>query len=169
MSPTRKLTNILWNTTLTPLRGCSVEISLRCHLTGLETPRRHSSECVSKGLSQRVLTEVGRPVLRVRSMPWAGVPNWMKMGKRESQVDARILCSQLLVCWDVRSPCPIFPTTWIMPSSPWQSPSPILPTPWIMPLSSWWGGPPLKLWDKTSASSMELFVRNFITSQPWRK
>lgn len=107
------------NTTLTPLRGCSVEISLRCHLTGFETPRRHSSECVSKGLSQRVLTEVGRPVLKVRSMPWAGVPNWTKMGKRESRVNARILCSQFLVFWDVRSPSPILPTPQIMPSSPW--------------------------------------------------
>lgn len=85
------------NATLTPLRGCSVVISLHCHLTEFETPRRHSSECVSKGFSQRVFTEVGRPVLRVRSVPWAGIPNRTKMGKRESQVNARILCSQLLI------------------------------------------------------------------------
>lgn len=162
------------NATLTPLRGCSVEISLCYHLRNL----RH--------LGDTPLSVFLRNFLREFSLRWEDLSwGWGACHGLESQTEQKwekekarwmpgfcALSSLSSEMWGILAlysqhhesyfcphnggPSPILPTPWIMPSSPWRSPSPILPTRWIMPLSPWWGSH-LKLWDRTSASPMELF------------
>lgn len=70
-----------------PLAWVLSQLIFIVSLTGLESPQKHTSGRIYKGVSRTVVTEWGRSILNVPGIiPWAGSPVWMHRRSRQIPV-----------------------------------------------------------------------------------